>query len=60
MFGFSWTLNNLEDAVHEAGDQWGHYIPVLDVILWGRDISDLFEIQRKAHEELERRLGCQD
>jgi RHS repeat-associated protein len=50
----------LEGVEHEVPERYGRWIPGLDVILWGYDISELLELQRKAHEELERRLNCKD
>jgi len=57
MVGFSWGIDGIE---HQVPEQWGHWLPGLDLILWGRDISELLELQRKAHEEIEKRLGCTD
>jgi RHS repeat-associated protein len=57
MVGFSWGLDGIE---HQVPEQWGHWIPGLDLILWGRDTSELLELQRKSHEEIEKRLGCTD
>jgi hypothetical protein len=34
--------------------------PVIDVIAWGVHIHDILELDRKAHEELEKRLNCKD
>jgi hypothetical protein len=49
-----------EGVEHEVPEKWGRWIPGLDVILWGRDISELLEIKRKAHEDLEKRLNCKN
>ncbi len=50
----------LEGVEHVVPESYGRWIPGLDVILWGYDISELLELQRKAHEELEKRLNCKD
>jgi hypothetical protein len=45
---------------HHVPENVGKWLPGLDLLLWGRDISELLEIQRKAHEEIEKRLNCKD
>ena len=51
---------SLEGVEHEVPKNYGRWIPGLDVILLGYDIHELVETNRKAHEELEKRLNCKD
>jgi RHS repeat-associated protein len=58
MIGISWGLNNIEH--HLARELWRDLTKGIDVYLIYTDIEDLEVLQRKAHEEIEKRLNCKD
>jgi RHS repeat-associated protein len=60
MAGVGFALNWLEGAGESAGAAGAEKLPYLDLALFFYHLNDLIEIQKRAHEEVERRLNCSD
>jgi RHS repeat-associated protein len=61
MGGIPIGLGGAEHELKTYGlDKYGRWIPWLDWSLFGYHVYELAETNRKAHEELEKRLGCKD
>lgn len=57
MVGITVGAQGIEEQVPK---KLANSLPVLDLVLWGYHISELIEIQRKANEEVGRRLHCKN
>lgn len=45
---------------HEVPKNFGHSLPLIDLVFFGYDVKKLLDIQRKANEEVVRRLHCKN